>query len=919
MIAAPHSNSGKTLVSLGLARALRDAGHRVRPAKSGPDYIDPQFLARAAGTDCINLDAWAMGAPRLRALGAFHAGADGFLLVEGVMGLFDGASSGSGNTADLAERLGLPVVLVIDVAHMAQSVAALAEGFMHFRPGLAFAGVILNRVASDRHEAMLRDALAVRDIPCLGALRANDALSVPDRHLGLVQPEEIAGIDPLIDKAAEAVRQGIDIAALLALSGDIELAENARRLPPLGQHIAIARDKAFGFLYPHWLADWRNAGAELSFFSPLADEAPDIFADAVFLPGGYPELHGARLASASRFKAGLVAARDRDALIYGECGRLHGARHASDRRQGPNPRDDRPFAARDGDRCAAPHARLSPVAPSGAAALRPRAFWTRVPLFDLDRSTWTAALRRQRCVGQAHRPDGAGRRQGLRVVCPCHRHARGLVMAATALMFMGTGSDAGKSLIVAGLCRACHRRGIKVAPFKPQNMSNNAAVTVDGGEIGRAQALQARAAGRDPVTAMNPILLKPEAESGAQVVLRGKRVGSMAARDYFRERQRFLPDVLDAFHALCDSADLVLIEGAGSASEINLRQSDLANFGFARAVNAPVVLIGDIERGGVIAALVGTFAVIDPADAGLIVATLINRFRGDPSLFEDGLKLIAEKTGRPALGPLPYFAEAGKLPAEDALALEREASGGTGNFHIVVPRLPRIANFDDLDPLRAEPGVRVTVVSPGMPLPRDADLILLPGSKATRGDLAALRAEGWDIDIAALVRTGGAVLGLCAGYQMLGKTIADPDGVEGAPGVSEGLGLLDVETVLTPVKELRLEKAVHAHTGAAISGYHMHMGETSGPARTSPFSLIDGAGEGAVSPSGRVMGTYLHGLFAENRFRHDFLAALGALPEAGLDYEAGVDAVLDALADHLEQALDLDALLALAREPEAHP
>jgi adenosylcobyric acid synthase len=488
-------------------------------------------------------------------------------------------------------------------------------------------------------------------------------------------------------------------------------------------------------------------------------------------------------------------------------------------------------------------------------------------------------------------------------------------MAAKVLMFMGTGSDAGKSLIVAGLCRAFRNRGLRVAPFKPQNMSNNSAVTADGGEIGRAQALQARAAGLAPVTAMNPLLLKPEADSGAQVVVRGRRIGSMPAREYFATRQRFYPDILAAFSELSQTFDLVLVEGAGSASEINLRENDLANFGFARAVHSPVVLIGDIERGGVIASLVGTLAVIDPKDAELIVACLVNRFRGDPHLFESGLKLIAEKTGRPVLGPVPFFAEADRLPAEDALALERKRPAGNGTFHIAVPRLPRIANFDDLDPLRAEPGVRVTIVQPGRPLPRDADLVILPGSKATRADLGAFRQEGWDIDLAAHARSGGAVIGLCGGYQMLGRTIADPDGIEGEPGTSAGLGLLDVETVLLPVKELRTERARHAQSGAAISGYHMHMGKTLGPDRDRAFARIGEEPEGAISASGRIMGTYLHGLFAEDGFRRAFLGGLGASVSEALNYEADIDAVLDRLAGHLERALDLDALLAMAREP----
>ncbi|WP_338722542.1 cobyric acid synthase [Devosia sp. XK-2] len=477
-----------------------------------------------------------------------------------------------------------------------------------------------------------------------------------------------------------------------------------------------------------------------------------------------------------------------------------------------------------------------------------------------------------------------------------------------ALMFMGTGSDVGKSLIVAGLCRALANRGLRVAPFKPQNMSNNAAVTSDGGEIGRAQALQARAARRDPVTAMNPVLLKPEGETGSQVVVRGRRRVSLSARQYWADRAQLMPEVLAAFSELAAQVDYILVEGAGSASEVNLREGDIANFGFAQAAHVPVVLIGDIHRGGVIAALVGTLEVIDPADANLVRASLINRFFGDPALFEAGKSFLAERMARPCFGPVPHFADAAKLPAEDALALDAY-SGGSGRFHVAVPRLPRIANFDDLDPLRAEAGITLTLVQPGRPIPRDADLVLLPGSKATRADLAALRANGWDIDILAHHRSGGQVMGICGGYQMLGRTIADPEGIEGAPGTSEGLGLLAVDTVLAPAKQLRIEQAVHLLTNEPLTGYHMHMGVTSGPDTQRPFAQIGGTPEGAVSPDGRVMGTYLHGLFAADSFRRAFL---GAHANADLAFEAGVEMALDGLANHLETHIDIDQLLALA-------
>jgi adenosylcobyric acid synthase len=483
-------------------------------------------------------------------------------------------------------------------------------------------------------------------------------------------------------------------------------------------------------------------------------------------------------------------------------------------------------------------------------------------------------------------------------------------MTARSIMFMGTGSDVGKSLLVAGLARAYTNRGLRVAPFKPQNMSNNAAVTADGGEIGRAQALQARAARREPVTAMNPVLLKPEGETGSQLVLRGQRVGSYRAREYWAKRHELLPAVLAAHAELAATADLILVEGAGSASEVNLRPGDIANFGFARAAHIPVILAGDIQRGGVIAALVGTFAVIDPADAALIAATLVNKFQGDPQLFDKGKQFIAERTDRPCLGPIPWFADAGKLPAEDVLALESLTSNGQGGYRIVVPRLPRIANFDDLDPLRLEPGVTLTLAEAGRPLP-PADLIILPGSKSTRADLSALRNEGWDIDIRAQHRTGARVLGICGGYQMLGTRVIDADGLEGPAGASDGLGLLDVETVLAPTKQLRVEQATSVITGDPLTGYHMHMGITSGPGLANPFARIGNAADGAVSPDRTVMGTYLHGLFAADAFRRNFL---GRAAEAStLAYEQEIERTLDALAAHIEQHLDLDALLGMAR------
>jgi adenosylcobyric acid synthase len=450
-----------------------------------------------------------------------------------------------------------------------------------------------------------------------------------------------------------------------------------------------------------------------------------------------------------------------------------------------------------------------------------------------------------------------------------------------------------------------------VAPFKPQNMSNNAAVTADGGEIGRAQALQARAAGLEPLTDMNPVLLKPETETGAQVVVQGRRLATVRARDYGALKPRLMPKVLESFHRLCRDSDLVLVEGAGSPAETNLRAGDIANMGFAEAADLPVVLVGDIDRGGVIAQLVGTHAVLPPADRGRIRAFLVNKFRGDPTLFEEGLAEITRHTGWPSLGVLPWFAEAWRLPAEDVMDLAARGGEGGGQVKIAVPQLNRIANFDDLDPLAAEPGVRLEIIPPGRPLPGDAALVLIPGSKSTIADLAAFRENGWDIDLAAHLRRGGRVLGICGGYQMLGRTIADPDGVEGAPATVEGLGLLAVDTVLGPQKRLALSTATHRASGEALRGYEIHMGETAGPDCANAWLEVAGRPQGAASADGRVLGCYLHGLFAADGFRAAFLQGLGA-QGSGLPFDATVESTLDGLAEHLARHLDIDALLALA-------
>ena len=496
------------------------------------------------------------------------------------------------------------------------------------------------------------------------------------------------------------------------------------------------------------------------------------------------------------------------------------------------------------------------------------------------------------------------------------------------LMLQGTGSDVGKSLLVAGLCRLFTRLGLRVRPFKPQNMSNNAAVTLEDGEISRAQAMQAQACRVAPSVHMNPVLLKPHGTGQAQVIITGHVWGNITAHDYQVLKKTLLPPVLTSFRTLAIGADLVVVEGAGAAAEVNLREGDIANMGFAEAANVPVIMVGDIDRGGVIAALVGTHLLLKAEERVRVKGFLINKFRGERRLFHPALKLISARTGWRSFGIVPWFHAARYLPAEDSMGLNgggwlpqshTPMTGGrtrSEKFHIIriaVPLLPHISNFDDFDPLRAESDVMLAFIPPGTALPGDADIVILPGSKATLADLATLRAEGWDVDIAAHLRRGGLVVGLCAGYQMLGRILRDPEGVEGFPEVTSGLGLLDVETVLTRQKVLRVVNACDISSGEQLQGYEIHAGRTDGPDRQQrPWLRVGKETEGACSVDGLVRGCYIHGLFATDGFRQAFLASIRPDRRKTLAFAGQAERALESLADHLEHHIDTNALLDVA-------
>ncbi|RWN99496.1 cobyric acid synthase [Mesorhizobium sp.] len=490
-------------------------------------------------------------------------------------------------------------------------------------------------------------------------------------------------------------------------------------------------------------------------------------------------------------------------------------------------------------------------------------------------------------------------------------------MAAKAIMLQGTGSDVGKTVLVAGLCRVAKKRGLKVRPFKPQNMSNNAAVADIpgdklGGEIGRAQWLQAIACGVVPTVHMNPVLLKPQTDIGAQVVVQGKVFGEARARDYQALKGRLMDAVLDSWAEVAEGADLVIVEGAGSPAEINLRSRDIANMGFATRADVPVILVGDIDRGGVIASVAGTYLILPEEDRRMIVGYLINKFRGDVSLFDNGIKAIESFTGWRCFGVVPWLKAAARLPSEDSVVLERLASGEKRALKVAVPMLSRIANFDDLDPLKAEPQVEVVFVPPGQHLPDDAGLVIIPGSKSTIGDLLRFRENGWDRDLLAHRKRGGHVVGICGGFQMLGRVVRDPDGIEGSVTETDGLGLLDVETLMEPEKTVRNVSARSVQFDLPLEGYEIHLGRTTGPDTLRPSTVINGADDGAVSADGKVSGSYLHGLFSADAFRAKFLENLG-VKGGGIDYRAEVERALDEVAAELETHLDCDAIFGLAR------
>ncbi|MDH5547552.1 MAG: cobyric acid synthase [Gammaproteobacteria bacterium] len=473
-------------------------------------------------------------------------------------------------------------------------------------------------------------------------------------------------------------------------------------------------------------------------------------------------------------------------------------------------------------------------------------------------------------------------------------------------MVQGTTSDAGKSTLVTALCRIFYRQGLRVAPFKPQNMALNSAVTEDGGEIGRAQAVQAYACGLAPHTDMNPILLKPSSDKTAQVIIHGKAIGKQDACDYHDYKKVAIDAALSSHRRLAQQYQAIIIEGAGSPAEINLRDNDIANMGFAERIDCPVILIADIDRGGVFAHIVGTLALLSQSEQNRIKGFVINRFRGDIALLQSGLDWLEQKTGKPVLGVLPYLQDF-FLEAEDALPLPQQTSHGSKKFRIVVPVLPRISNHTDIDALRLRDDLDVQIIGPGRKLP-EADLIILPGSKSVIDDLLWLREQGWDQAIQRHLRYGGKLIGICGGFQMLGKFIHDPHAIEGPTSSMEGLGFFDMETCLQPEKQLRNVSGHLAFSMAPVRGYEIHAGLSVGPALDYPAAILDTHNDGAVSSDNQILGTYLHGLFDEPQACASLLRWATYVDAPVFDYQQRRESDVQRLADMVEQHLDMEKI-----------
>lgn len=954
-LAAPRSGGGKTTIAIALMRCLARRGLAVQSFKCGPDYIDPTFHARATGRPACNLDTWMMGSNGVRALWRSRAHDVDAAICEGVMGLFDSREPGdpAGSTADCARALGIPVVLVFDARGMAWSAAALVDGFcMHAtRMDVRIAGVIANNVGSARHADLLRRALEGDGLPpLLGALPRREAWRLPERQLGLLPSQETNIDEAWLNDLAQAAEEHIDMDFLLRLSAGCRPEKPAPLAAPAvrPRRMGIARDKAFCFYYEENERMLAERGWELIPFSPLEDAALPPGLDAIYLGGGYPEVFARQLSDNAPMREAIRAFAQADGEVYAECGGymyLCSELEASEEAEGTGETAARwpmcgviDATARMGGRIRSLGYRevsLPGGAPFGLErnSFRGHEFhWSTIelhrdyaPLYALsagDSLENAGVVFRNVRAGYVHLywGDPGGEAQATAAALSSVGAGRG-PRRTPALMLQGTSSNAGKSILTAAYCRIFRQDGFSVAPFKAQNMSLNSGVTTAGEEMGRAQIVQAQAARVDPDARMNPILLKPHSDTGSQVVRLGQPMGHMGVHEYITKKQDLWHTVSSAYDSLAAEYDMIILEGAGSPGEVNLKSHDLVNMRMAEYAHASVLLVGDIDRGGVYASFLGTWMTLTAAERRLLTGYIVNRFRGDASLLDPAHDYMRMHTGIPVLGVIPHIRDL-NIPEEDMAGFSWGQNAdcsppSPGTLDIVVVMLRHVSNYTDFAPLAAEPDVRLRPVRRpeewGQP-----HVVMLPGSKSVVPDLDDLRRIGLADKILDHARRGQWVFGICGGLQILGRHILDPEGVESSATEVQGLGIMDLRSTFAADKTLvRVE---HAQTplGLPSGGYEIHHGVTEHGPDALPLFLRTGPAWTSLAErtcgyvTGRCWATYLHGIFDNDAFRRAWLdhvrADVGLRPQGRGLASYDLEKALDRLADIVRENSDLKSI-----------
>lgn len=952
LISAPSSGSGKTTISRAIMAALCRRGLRVQPFKCGPDYIDTKFHEAVCGRGSVNLDTFMSDESHVIRLFSHYSQDADVSVVEGMMGLFDGYNRDLGSAAHVARTIEVPVVLVVDARSSAYSLAALLRGFTAFDSRLRLARVIYNKVGSERHARMLREVSEECGVKCIGCVPRMKDMEQQSRYLGLDFSTDSQALDALVALAEEH----IDLDDLMSLECNLPektLADASLRQPmeDIKGTICIARNaESFSFLYKELIDSMQQSGS-VCFIDP--ETTPHLPADTqlLILPGGYPEKHLQALNANASLREDIRLYAEKGGRIEAECGGMMYLCRSIVSDEGEfemcnvlpykvsSRKCDRKLSL--GYRTFTLNGKeykghefhysqfLKPRPESVCEVKDARGNVIDTPVFTYKNVTATWIHRSlSHSNAPATLPQGGVRR-------------------GASLLFAGTGSDVGKSLIVAGICRILRQDGLNPAPFKAQNMALNSYVTPEGLEIGRAQAVQAEAAGIPCHTDMNPLLLKPQSDHTSQVVLNGKPMGTSSAYDYFRKegREHLRKAVCEAFDRLSSRYNPIIMEGAGSISEINLRNSDLVNMPMARYADADVILVADIDRGGVFASVYGSVMLQTPEDRRRIKGVIINKFRGDIRLFEKGCKQIEDLCGIPVLGVVPYMSDV-HIEEEDSVDLEKKAKHAkAGMVNIAVVMLKHISNFTDFDALEHDPRIHLFYATDAQQL-RDADIIIVPGTKSTISDLAELRRSGMAEAVQHAHREGTLVIGICGGYQMLGREVLDPLHVEGEQERMPGLNLLPLSTTMTSEKttqqvEFTLNPSL-LPSDAKMHGYEIHMGETKatdqlenqtgkgndkqeGSAKliaeqakdqalcsSAPASAASSADVIPLTSIGghyrnNCIGTYIHGIFDNQPFIEWMLSLTGKdlSEQQEFDYSAYKEEQYDLLADHLRKHIDM--------------